>query len=135
MGRHYCQLCCCSHPLTDISNSKSALQIELFNHVSLSVCQFSDLEPSNSETIDAHELNCNSSDFSSTFITSKVILDADCYRSEGFWSYVLSGQIEGKAVVVKLYKPQKTYSQRQVFDKFHRVNIPHGALHCTGRKT
>jgi hypothetical protein len=88
------------------------------------VCQVSDLEPANSGKNDALELNCNTSDFSSTFIPSKVVLDSNYFSSEGFWSNVLSGQLAGKAVVVKLYKPQNNYSQRQVFDKFHRVKHP-----------
>ena len=123
MGRFFCQLCCRPHALPSMSDKSDAINIELLNNASLSTGKFSDLNRKRDAITETHnELNCNTSDFSKVFTASVVTLDKSCFRAEGFWSLVLSGSIYGKAVVVKLYKPQTIYSQRQVFDKFHQVS-------------
>ena len=106
-----------------MSRASVEFDIKLLNHVSFSTCRLSDLLLPN-EKSGTQELNSNSSDFSSSFTSPTVVtLDARNLRAEGFWSNVFSGYVDGKGeVVVKLYKPQKIYNQRQIFDKFHQAD-------------
>ena len=123
MGRYHCKVCCRSHELPPISNSRAAIDYALLTNIQQAVCQLADLEPGSAKRSTPVELVVSNSDFAEEHVFSRIIIpNVVPEKTSGFWSKIYRAyDVNQQHVIVKVYKQQENYTQRQVIDRFHRV--------------
>ena len=131
MGKHYCKMCCCAHVLPPISSMHEPFDASSVPNSTWSAVQLADLEPGSMKRAGSVELVGVDSDFSQEHTIVKIQLDvqSSIVTDHGFWTRVFEGRMsDGKRVILKVYKQQALFSQRQVFDRFHRELLALGTL-------